>query len=58
MISSKDRQVSPRQEQHSAKVKSDYSKPRLERLGLIREIARMPGGSINTEGNSGRAHRQ
>lgn len=35
-----------------------YSKPRLDRLGRIRDLARMPGGSINAEGASGKPHQQ
>lgn len=39
-------------------AKIPYSKPELESLGRIRDLTRMPGGSINTEGSSGKPHRQ
>ena len=42
----------------TASRREAYSKPRLERLGRIRDLARMPGGSINVEGSSGKPHKQ
>jgi hypothetical protein len=36
----------------------EYSKPQLDRLGRICDLTRMPGGSINIEGSSGKPHKQ
>ena len=37
---------------------AEYSKPELEHLGSIRDLTRMPGGSVSTEGASGKGHRK
>jgi hypothetical protein len=39
-------------------TRTPYSKPELENLGSVRELTRLPGGSINTEGSSGKPHKQ
>jgi hypothetical protein len=41
-----------------ASNRTPYSKPELENLGGIRDLTRMPGGSINVEGSSGKPHKQ
>ena len=51
------------QELHSPEIapiskKTPYSRPELENLGGIRDLTRMPGGSINVEGSSGKPHKQ
>ena len=46
------------QDTQSVEKSTAYTKPRLESLGRIRDLTRMPGGSMNTEGSSGKPHKQ
>ena len=42
--------------ERTSEVRQKYCRPCLERLGLLREIARMPTGTGATEGASGKRH--
>ena len=55
--SNEEQEITPRDPRPSV-VKTPYSKPELENLGRIRDLTRMPGGSINVEGSSGKPHKQ
>ena len=39
------------------KVKKYYKKPKLRNLGSMVQVT-LPGGSVNTEGASGKGHNQ
>ena len=56
MPSSSDGPKRSHRDDTTPKKRGDYSKPQLERLGSIRDLTRMPGGSINAEGSSGKPH--
>lgn len=49
---------SKRRASRLGQIKKEYSPPSLDHIGSIREITQMPGGSVNTEGSSGKAHQQ
>ncbi|MFT5111779.1 MAG: hypothetical protein ACI8P9_001099 [Parasphingorhabdus sp.] len=40
----------------SSEAGKTYTTPKITSLGLIQEITRMPGGSVNAEGGSGKPH--
>ena len=53
----KNQEPQPR-DSESTSSKRPYSKPELENLGRIRDLTLMPGGSMNSEGGSGKPHKQ